>query len=174
MKKSNLIFLLALFPLAAVLAAAPQQNDTPIVKNGSFEEMNQNGTPKYWALRKGASIVKTDNGNALKLEGIASYAFELIWWGELQQGPQERKITFSFKASGEGTVKVAFFRYSDTTNPRSRKNMGTDFAGPYQLTETPQEFKGEYTIKANEWIGFGFLHAPNTAIIDDVSIQLVK
>lgn len=184
------LFLLVLLSLAAIVSAEEKAADKSsavsqpakaisLLKNGQFEDMDKNGNPKYWALRKGALLAKTENGNALKLEGIASYAFELIWWDELKQSPEERKITFEFKASGKGTVKVGIFRYNDTKDPNAkngyrRKNMGTDFAGPYQLTETPQTFRGEYTVKADEWIGFGFLHPTGTAIIDDVSIQLVK
>ena len=188
MKKTNSLLLIALVSVTAVLSAEeagkstavpPKENGKSLLKNGSFEDVDKNGNPKYWALRRGASLVKSESGNALKLEGVASYAFELIWWDELKQSPRERKIAFSFKASGKGSVKVGVFRYTDTKDPKAkngyrRKNVGTDFAGPYQLTEKPQTFRGEYTVRADEWIGFGFLHAPGTAMIDDVSIRLVK
>ena len=53
-----------------------------------------------------------------------------------------------------------------------RKFNGSDRRGSYTLTEKPQVFSGEYTIKANEWVGFG-IHASD-AVVDDVSLRLVK
>ena len=150
---------------------------TPIVRNGSFEELDKNGNPKSWVLRKKATLVKAENGNAIKLEKTGD-VFQLIWWEPLRQSPNERRIAFSFKASGKGKVAVRFFRYTDTPDRKAkygyrRKHHGIDTAGVYPLTEKPRIYQGEYTIKPNEWIGFAFTGAPE-AIVDDASIRLVK
>ena len=42
----------------------------------------------------------------------------------------------------------------------------------YDLTEKLQQFSGEYTINANEWVAFA-LHASD-AIVGDISLRLVK
>ena len=160
-----------------VNAFRPLEFGTPILKNGAFEALDKNGKPKFWSLRKKAALIKSEIGNAIKLESTGD-AFQLIWWEPLRQSPQERKIAFTFKASGKGKVTVRFYRYTDTPDPKAkngyrRKYNGADTAGVYQLTEKPQIYQGEYMIKPNEWIAFAFTGAPE-AIVDDASIRLVK
>ena len=146
---------------------------TPYLRNGSFEELDKNGKPKFWVMRK-SQLLKTENGNAIKVIGTA---FQYLTDRELWQKPYERKVAYSFTASGKGKISVYFHRDTDTPDPKAphgyrRKHHGVDHAGTYTLKETPQVFSGEYTIKANEWGTFAFI--AKEAIVDDVSLRLVK
>ena len=147
---------------------------TPHLRNGSFEELDKNGKPKYWEMGKKSEVVKTGVGNAVK---INDRAFNLLYYGDLRQKPIERKIAYSFTASGKGKLYAVFYRYTDTADPKAknryrRKYHGNDRAETFTLTKNPQVFSGEYTIKANEWVGIAF-HAAD-AVVDDVSLRLVR
>ena len=153
----------------------PLEIGTPLLRNGSFEDLDQDGKPNFWSLRGPASVLKSENGNALKLEKRGE-AFQLLASGDLAQKNSERKISFTFNASGKGTVHVRAFRYTDTTDPKAkngyrRKYHGTETIAAFPLTEQPKIFQGEYTIRSGEWIGFAF-SADEEAVIDDASICL--
>ena len=97
--------------------------------------------------------------------------------GDLSQKPFERKIAYTFTASGKGNISVYFHRYTNIPDPKAKsrfthKYHGSVKAKTFTLTEQPQVFSGEYTIAANEWIGFA-LYAGD-AVVDDVSLRLVK
>ena len=178
MNYRGLLAIVAAGAVGTVLGVAEQ------VRNGSFEELDKDGKPKFWSLRGKSQIVKTGNGNALKLGGSAYQNLAYYRGGvrdELNQQPYPRKIAYSFTASGKGKLHVDFVRYTDTPDPKAKhgyrrkihKSTPADKAFfTYVLTEKPQLFSGEYTIKANEWVGF-FLIAAD-AVVDDVSLRLVK
>ena len=149
---------------------------TPYLLNGSFEELDKKGNPKHWVLRKKSAVVKSGNGNALKICGDA---FQNLVGPKhpLNQKPVERKVSYTFTASGKGKVKVYFHRYTSIPDPKTksrstRKYLGSSCPGVYTLKEHPQVFSGKYTIKANEWAAFA-LYADD-AVVDDVSLRLVK
>ena len=154
----------------------PLEIGTPLLKNGSFEDLDQEGKPESWFLRGQSSVLKSESGNALKL-GNRGDVYQILAYGALAQSPLERKIAFTFNARGRGTVKVQAFRYTDTTDPKAengyrRKYHGTETIGTYPVTEQPKICQGEYTIRSGEWIGFAF-SADDEAVVDDVSLRLI-
>ena len=180
MKKTNSLFLIALVSLTALLSAAEkapaaqtQEAGKNQLRNGSFTELDGKGMLKWWTLKKG-EVVKTAAGNAVRINGRV---YQLLIDRELWQKPFERKVAYSFTASGKGKLTVNFYRYTDTPDPEAksryrRKSLKSESSGTYTLTETPQQFSGEYTINANEWVAFA-LHASD-AIVGDISLRLVK
>ena len=147
---------------------------TPYLRNGSFEDLDKSGKPKFWSLRGKSELIKNSNGKAVKVNGNV---YQLLTDRELWQKPFERKVAYSFTASGKGKLYMVFYRYTDTPDPKAkhgyrRKYHGNDSAGVYTLTDKPQVFSGGYTIKPNEWAGIAF-HASD-AVVDDVSLRLVK
>ena len=191
MKKMNMLFAIVLGAMTAAVSAeekapakAPalqtQEAEKNHVKNGSFEELDKDCKPKFWSLRGKAELVKTEKGNVIKLSKGETYHL-LAYGGELNQKPYERKIAFSFTASGKGKLYFYFVRYTDTRDAKAKngytrkihKNLPEDKASfAFTLTETPQVFSGEYTIKANEWVGIFFNSAD--AVLDDVSVRHIK
>ncbi|MBP5182070.1 MAG: hypothetical protein J6331_03465 [Lentisphaeria bacterium] len=193
MKKMNVLFAIMLGAMTAAVSAeekapakAPEkapaaEAEKNYVKNPSFEELDKDGKPKFWALRGKAELVKTEKGNVVKLSKGEAYHLLVYGGGELNQKPYERKIAFSFTASGKGKLYFYFVRYTDTPDAKAKngytrkihKNTPEDKASfTFTLTETPQTFSGEYTIKANEWVGIFFNSAE--AVLDDVSVRLLK
>lgn len=185
MKKMNSLFLTALVSLTAVLsaeekaaekapAAQTQEAGKNFLSNGSFTELNDKGMPKWWTLKKG-EVVKTAAGNAVRINGRV---YQFLIDRELWQKPFERKVAYSFTASGKGKLTVNFYRYTDTPDPREKRGYQRKQLSPagnggtYDLTEKLQQFSGEYTINANEWVAFA-LHASD-AIVGDISLRLVK
>ena len=150
---------------------------TPHLRNGSFELLDKNGKPKFWSFGKKSKIVKSGSGNAVK---VKDRIFQLLAHpgDELSQKPFERKIAYSFTASGKGKLSVLFYRYTDTPDVKAKHgyrrthHTPPGVGGSYDLTEKPQIFSGKYTIKANEWVGFA-IHAAD-AVVDDVSLRLMK
>lgn len=111
MKKSNSLVLTALVALAAVLsaeekaaekapAAPTQEAGKNQLRNGSFTELDGKGMPKWWTLKKG-EVVKTAAGNAV---GINGRVYQFLIDRELWQKPFERKVAYSFTASGKGKL----------------------------------------------------------------------
>ncbi|MBP5183111.1 MAG: hypothetical protein J6331_08815 [Lentisphaeria bacterium] len=158
-------------------AYRPLEIGTPRLRNGSFEDLDKKGNPKFWCLRGKAEIVKTGSGNALKLN--KGEAYHLLYYDELRQSPGERKISFSLMASGKGKLYVYFVRYTDTRNPKAKngytrkiqKRVPEDMF-TFTLAENPKLFSGEYTIKSNEWVGL-FISGAD-AVVDDVFVRLLK
>ncbi|MBO4305335.1 MAG: DUF4838 domain-containing protein [Lentisphaeria bacterium] len=158
-------------------AYRPLEIGTPHLRNGSFEDLDKNGKPKFWILRQKAEVAKTGNGNVLKLG--KGEAYHLLYYGDLHQSPAERKISFSLTASGKGKMYVYFVRYTDTRDPKAKngyvrkiqKRVPEDTFS-FTLAENPKVFSGEYTIRANEWVGL-FISGAD-AVVDDVFVRLVK
>ena len=153
-------------------AFRPLEIGTPWLRNGSFEKLDENGKPEGWTLREKSELVKTENGNAVRIHGNV---YQLLTDRELWQKPYERKVGFSFTAAGKGKLAVYFYRYTDTPDSKAenhyrRKYHGNDCTGTFELTETPQVFSGEYTIRPGEWAGIGF--QAEDALLDNVSLRL--
>ena len=161
-----------------ISAFRPMEIGDPHIKNGSFDDVDaKTKKAKNWTVRgKNASIVKENGSYALKL--APGDAYQLMASGDVGQKKYARKIAYTFRAKGKGKLFVNFFRYSDKTDPKAKHGYTrTHFpqhgkGGVYTLTEKMQIFHGEYTIAPNEWVAFDF--AANNAIIDDLSVRLVK
>ena len=155
----------------------PLEIGTPYLRNGSFEVLDKKGVPKDWIYRGKSSIVSRSGNNAVKLN--KSHIYQLLAYGDVGQKKYPRKISYSFAASGKGDLKIHFYRYTDTTDPKAKNGYRRKIHSPsgnggsYRLTEKTRVYHGSYTIAPNEWVGFAFF-APGEAVIDDVSVRLVK
>jgi len=158
-----------------IAAFRPLEIGTPYVRNGSFDELDENGKPKFWNLGKNSTVEKSGSGHAVRVNGDIHQGLTV---GELKQQPFERKIIYSFKASGKGKLQVRFFRYTDTPDPKEKKRYRRTFHRPYlvtatfEVTEQPKLYQGKYTIAPNEWVAFDLVG--KGILVDDVSVRLDK
>ncbi|MBO4632078.1 MAG: DUF4838 domain-containing protein [Lentisphaeria bacterium] len=157
-----------------VSAFRPLEIGTPYVKNGSFDDLDQNGKPKFWVMTKDSAVEKSGSGHAVRINGEVSQNLTV---GELKQQPFERKITYSFKASGKGKLAVRFLRYTDTPDPKAKKprrkfHKPFSTAATYEVTEQPKIHHGKYVIAPNEAVVFEL--RGKGILVDEVSIRLEK
>ena len=158
-----------------IAAFRPLEIGTPYVRNGSFDELDGNGKPKFWNLGKNSTVEKSGSGYAVRINGEI---YQGLTVGELKQQPVERKIVYSFKASGKGKLVVRFFRYTDTPDPKEKKRYRRTFHRPhhitatYEVTEQPKLYQGKYTVAPNEWVALSLVG--KGILVDDVSIRLDK
>lgn len=158
----------------ALHAGAPAKAPANLLGNPAFEKLDAKGNPAGWANPKGNTVIKGKNGNQMLIKGRI---FQSLTHRNLWQSAKPRKIQYSFTASGKGKLVVAFYRYSDVKDPKAkygytRKYLPGAEGGTYTLTDKPQEYKGTYTIAANEWVAISF-NAQN-AILSGASVSLEK
>ncbi len=148
----------------------------PYLKNGSFDDV-KNGKPTHWSLSPNAKAVERGNGHALAITS-SGRCYQNLIDPELRQSSEPRKISIVFKASGNKNLNLFFYRYSDIPDSTQKHGYKRTFlptaaAGTFQLEETPQVFRAEYTIAPDEWVALAF-QTYFDAIIDDVSVELIK
>ena len=150
---------------------------TPLLRNGTFEVLNENGTPTNWTMNKGR-ILKHRFSHAVKLE-YGNYIYQLLAGGELAQQPSARKIRIILNASGSGVLKVYAMRYSDTPDGKAkyrytRKFISTQEIGHIYLFSPQQRaYICDYTIRPDEWIGLRFVSTGGKnsfVVLDNISI----
>ncbi|MFA7174205.1 MAG: DUF4838 domain-containing protein [Kiritimatiellia bacterium] len=138
------------------------------VKNGSFDEIDEEGKPIGWGVYNG-EVRKIGNNNVLFTK---SHTFQTFNFGPLAQSPEPRKLKYSFRASGKGQLKVGFTRYSDPTEPGQKRSMPMPWGegGTYELTPEMKLYSGTYTINPNEWVAMAFTPPREGCHIDDVNV----
>ena len=157
----------------------------PYRMNGNFADLGADGLPKGWVFADGpASVERTKSGNAVLLSGRM---FHTMADGELGQNVKgDRRIRFSFRAKGDGDVRVAFYRYTDVADTSSgeatRKHSYRRIShaphgdgGTFALTGEMRTYSGEYTIADGEWCAIAFYRekSKTPATIADVSVVLL-
>ncbi len=150
---------------------------SPFIKNGSFDNV-KDGKPVGWSLNKFASLVKKGDGAysiALQQNGNI---MQLLTDRELWQKPQPRRVQVTFRATGNGLLRVAFYNYSDTPDRKAkhgyrRKFLPSTIVGEFKLDGKPAILQCEYTIPANQWAGLALSMAKGTAEVDDVSVTML-
>ena len=157
----------------------------PYPVNGNFAKLDAKGQPAGWLFGDaGGELVKEDGVNRVALRGKMSYTMAS---GEMAQCGEARKIRFSFRAKGEGRIRVAFHRYTDTADAdnadRFRKHtykrqmhQPHGQGGAFKLSPAMQTFSGEYTVAPNEWCAIAFYHdgSSEPAIVSDVSVTRIE
>ena len=103
----------------------------PLLKNGSFENLNAKGNPANWNCKK-CKVVKSGASNAVKLTA-GSYIYQFLTHPELKQQPVARKIKVSFRAAGNGIVNVYAVRYNDTKDAKARFGYRRTFFSTQQF-----------------------------------------
>ena len=140
------------------------QIGVPCLLNGSFEDLDEKGRTKAWSCVQGASIVPVGSQKAAHLSG----------WGCVLQCPctalprakAPRTVSFRLKARGKGRVAVRFYREG------AAKNLPTETAATFELTDQDRLCEGTYVIRPDELITFGIAGCGEgcDAIVDDVSL----
>ena len=157
----------------------------PYRMNGNFADLGKDGLPKGWVFADGpASVERTKSGNVVLLSGRM---FRTMSDGDLRQNVKGRRLRFSFRAKGDGTIRVAFYRYTDVAdkdNPdRFKKHTYKRIShtphgkgGTFRLTPEMSTYSGEYTVAAGEWCAIAFYREGSSepATIADVSVTLVE
>jgi hypothetical protein len=160
---------------------SPMAIGAPYEINGSFANLDAKGKVKGWVLAdEGGEIIKEGVGNAMLLKGRM---FATMAHGELRQSPVARRIRFSFRAKGEGAVRVAFYRYTDVADTnnadRFKKHTYKRIAhkpngegGTFALSSEMATYSGEYVIAPGEWCAIAFYRekSKKPAVVADVSI----
>lgn len=152
----------------------------PYMTNGSFEHLNEKGGPVGWSPHGGenCSVVKTEGGHAIRLADGAGIHQCLN--GEIGQKPVARKIAYSFKAKGRGTLSTSFFRYHAERDLKAksgerREQRGTDAGAAFALLDEMKTYTGEYTIRADEWVAIYFrIPLKGECTLDDVTLRPVQ
>lgn len=171
----TVVFAAALLALqGASPAKSPAKSPANLLNNPSFNKLDAKGNPVGWANSKGNTIIKGKKSNQIH---IKDRIFQFLTHKNLWQSAKPRKIQYSFKASGKGKLKVNFYRYSDVKDPKAKHGYTRKFlpgaaGGTFTLTDKPQEYKGTYTIAANEWAAIAF--DAQDAIVDEVNVILMK
>ena len=133
----------------------------PYRMNGNFAALDEKGMPKGWAFAEGkATVEKGRTGNELLITGRM---FHTMADGELAT-TGDRRIRFSFRASGDGEIYVVFYRYKDVADGASfRKHSYKRInltphgrGGAFKLTSDMRTHVGEYTIADGEWCAIAF------------------
>lgn len=149
---------------------------SPLLKNGSFENLNTQGTPENWNC-KNCKVIKSGASNAVKLVA-GSHIYQFLTHPELNQQPLARKIKVSFRASGKGEMKVYAVRYNDTKDARAkygykRKFLSTQLFYQSELSDKQTFHTCSYTIDPDEWIALRFIVSggrESYLTLDDVSL----
>ncbi|MBQ3340619.1 MAG: DUF4838 domain-containing protein [Kiritimatiellae bacterium] len=147
------------------------------LRNGAFTEPGEKGLPKSWGFPVGcAGVEKTPEGVVVRL--LAGQRMQqTMWHGELRQAPKPRRLRFSVRAAGAGTLSVVFFRYNDTTDPkaphgyRRRQIQPSGSGGKFALSAEAKTFEGEYEVSGDEWCSIGLIAAGGEALVHSVSVD---
>jgi hypothetical protein len=146
------------------------------LKNGAFAELNDKGLPKSWGVPKGGEIEKTARGNMLRLKK-GQFAMQTLWHGALKQDVKPRRLKYTVRASGKGSLSVGFIRYNDTRDRKAkhgyrRKQLHpSGIGGTYRLSDGVKEFSGEYEVAANEWCSIMVSASGEEAVVESVSVD---
>ena len=133
----------------------------PYRMNGNFAALDEKGMPKGWAFAEGkVTVEKGRAGNELLITGRM---FHTMADGELA-AKGDRRIRFSFRASGEGKVRVVFYRYKDVADSASfhkhsyKRTLLSPHGdgGVFKLTPDMRTYDGEYTVADGEWCAIAF------------------
>ena len=150
---------------------------SPLLKNGSFENLDAKGSPANWNCKK-CKIIKNGASNAVKLTA-GSHIYQFLTHPELNQQPVARKIKVSFRAAGSGTVNVYAVRYNDTKDAKARFGyrrtfFSTQLFHKAALAEKQKLYSCEYTINPDEWIALRFTVSggkESFLVLDDVAVS---
>ena len=150
---------------------------SPLLKNGSFENLNSKGIPENWNC-KDCKVIKNDASNAVRL-AAGSHIYQFLTHPELNQQPVARKIKVSFHAAGKGTVNVYAVRYNDTKDAKAKYGYRRTFFSTQQfhkavLTGKQKLYSCEYTINPDEWIALRFTVSGGKTgflMLDDVAVS---
>ena len=153
---------------------------SPLLKNGSFENLNAKGMPDNWNS-KNCKIIKSGASNAVQLVP-RSYIYQFLSHPELNQQPVQRRIKVSFRASGKGTVNVFAVRYNDTRDAKAKSGYRRTFFSTQQfhkaaLAEKQNLYSCEYTINPDEWIALRFTVSggkQSFLLLDDVGVSKLE
>ena len=147
------------------------------LRNGAFAELDEKGRPKSWGLPYGcARIENAAGGNILHLVK-GQRVQQTMWHGALKQAERPRRLRFSFKASGGGTVQVMFHRYRDTSDDtaphgyRRKQITPSGSGGSFALSPEVREHAGEFEVPAGEWCQIVLAVAGGDAAIRTVSVD---
>ena len=150
---------------------------SPLLKNGTFENLNNKGLPENWNT-KNCQIIKSGASNSVKLTA-GSHIYQFLTHPELNQQPLARKIKVTFRASGKGTVNVYAVRYNDTQDAKAKYGYRRKFFSTQQFYKANLSGKQtlhtcEYTINPDEWIALRFTVSGkkgSSLILDDVAVS---
>ena len=126
------------------------------VRNGSFDQLGDDGKPKFWALTgSGARVEDVGGGKALHLTGDVCYQYMM------GQKDAPRQISYTFRAKGSGMLKTFFYSFTDTPNARAKHGYDRRFnknreGGRFSLSPEWRSFTAEFEIPANETVGLAF------------------
>ena len=137
-----------------------------LVRNGTFDEVDEKGKPKGWNCYSG-EVRKEGGNNVLFTKGFTSHTFT---HGPLACAPVPRKLAYSFRAKGKGALKVEFVRYKDGAKGKDWMPQPWGWGGEYELTDDWKVFSGTYTINPGEHVGMAFAPPKSGCLIDDVNV----
>ena len=159
------------------LSYRPMEFDGAYLRNGAFTELGEKGLPKSWGFPAGCGgIDKTPQGVAVRLlKGQRMQ--QTMWHGELRQVMKPRRLKFSIRAAGTGTLSVVFFRYNDTTDRnaphgyRRKQIQPSGNGGKFELSADVKMFEGDYEVPADEWCSIGLIAVDGEALVYGVSVE---
>ena len=148
-----------------------------LIRNGSFEESNEQGALKYWALAYNRAKVVEEGGNKVaELNGDVVYQYLI---GKLAQPKEPIRIKYSFRAKGTGKLKTFFYSFTDTPNARAKHGYDRRFnpnhpGDEFELTPGWKSHSAEFTIPPGETCGLAFAAGKGGADIriDDVAVTV--
>ena len=146
------------------------------IRNGSFDEFDDKGKLKFWAITgKGAGIQDVGGNKVLRLAGDVCYQYML------GQKKEPRRISYTFRAKGSGKLKTFFYSFTDTPNARAKHGYDRKFnknreGGVFDLSSEWTSFTSEFEIPANETVGLAFSLAGKggEAFVDDIYVSEVR
>jgi hypothetical protein len=149
------------------------------LRNGTFDELNDKGRPKSWSFPNGwTGTEKGPQGVAVKMVKPQT-AVQTMWHAELSQKPYPRKLKYTVRASGKGTMSVGFVRYRDTLDNKAKHGYRREFlkpsgvGGTFELSAEMKDYRGEYEIAANEWCSIAVSCVRGDILVDGVSVEPV-
>ena len=122
----------------------------------AFDQLGDDGKPKFWALTgSGARVEDVGGGKALHLTGDVCYQYMM------GQKDAPRQISYTFRAKGSGMLKTFFYSFTDTPNARAKHGYDRRFnknreGGRFSLSPEWRSFTAEFEIPANETVGLAF------------------
>lgn len=149
----------------------------PLVVNGAFEQLDEKGLPKNWALAYAhAQVVEEDGNRFLRLGPDTVYEYLA-----LGQPKAPTRIRYTFRARGTGTLKTFFYSFTDTPNARAPHGYDRTFnpnhdGASFALTPDWRSYSSEFTNPADEHCGLAFTGGSATceADIDDVTAVVIE
>lgn len=141
-----------------------------LLPNGGFLEVDAKNKPQGWLVNDGE--VRQENGkNVLFTRGFTR-APEFRY-GPLGKNVHPRKIAWSFKAKGKGSLVCAFVRYDDA------KKEGVWMPQPWgkgctaELTDNWKIYAGTYEIKEGEVVALAFTPPKEGCLISDANVTKI-